>query len=95
VIEDRTNGLLVDFFSPEQIAEQVTEILDYPDRFSSIRHHARETILNHYNLRMILPQHIQWVQQRVRSFATTCRERLTSPISQTKGNSKLMSFTSL
>jgi glycosyltransferase involved in cell wall biosynthesis len=95
VIEDRTNGLLVDFFSPEQIAEQVTEILDYPDRFSSIRHHARETILNHYDLRMILPQHIQWVQQRVRSFATTRRERLTSPISQTKGNSKLMSFTSL
>jgi glycosyltransferase involved in cell wall biosynthesis len=92
VIKDGTNGLLVDFFSPEQIAEQVTEVLDYPDRFSSIRHHARETILKHYDLRILLPQHIQWMQQRVRSFTTTRRERLTSPISQTKNNSKLLQF---
>jgi glycosyltransferase involved in cell wall biosynthesis len=92
LIKDGMNGLLVDFFSPEQIAEQVTEVLDYPDRFSSIRHNARETILKHYDLRMLLPQHVQWVQQRVRSFATTRRERLTSPMSQTKNNSKLIQF---
>jgi hypothetical protein len=32
VIRDRHNGLLVDFFSPKEIAEKVNEVLEHPDR---------------------------------------------------------------
>ena len=32
IIKDGVNGLLVNFFSPETIAERVEEVLDYPDK---------------------------------------------------------------
>jgi glycosyltransferase involved in cell wall biosynthesis len=51
VIEDGRNGLLVDFFSPEQIADRVEEALDHPDRMRDIRARARETVLERYDLR--------------------------------------------
>lgn len=65
VITDGWNGLLVDFFAPEQIAERVNQVLNHPDRFSAIRTHARNTILNHYDLATLLPQHIQWLLEEV------------------------------
>lgn len=61
VIRDGENGLLVDFFSPEAIADRVDEVLDHPDRMAEIRAKARETILKHYDLNQLLPQHLQWL----------------------------------
>ncbi|MEO1431187.1 MAG: glycosyltransferase family 4 protein [Cyanobacteria bacterium J06633_8] len=63
VIEDGANGLLVDFFSPEQICSRVEEVLNHPDKMSSIRERARETILQKYDLAQLLPKHLEWIQQ--------------------------------
>ncbi|MEO1763854.1 MAG: glycosyltransferase, partial [Cyanobacteria bacterium J06629_18] len=63
VIEDGVNGLLTDFFSPEKICSRVEEVLDNPDKMSSIREKARETILQKYDLAELLPKHLQWIQQ--------------------------------
>jgi len=65
VIEDNVNGLLVDFFSPQQVCDRVIEALDNPDKMAAIRTKARETILEKYDLDKLLPQHLQWVKESV------------------------------
>lgn len=50
VITDGENGLLIDFFSPEQLAEALDEALAGSKRLASIRERARETILKKYDL---------------------------------------------
>lgn len=62
VIQDGVNGLLVDFFSPQQICDRVCEALDNPDKMAAIRTKARETITESYDLAKLLPQHLQWVK---------------------------------
>src|SRR3954451_8087714 len=45
IIKDGENGLLVDFFSPTQIADAVDRVLDDPTRMQDLRYQARRTIL--------------------------------------------------
>ncbi|MBE9216974.1 glycosyltransferase family 4 protein [Plectonema cf. radiosum LEGE 06105] len=61
VIADGINGLLVDFFSPEEICNRVEEVLDHPNKMSSIREKARETILKKYDLAQLLAKHLEWM----------------------------------
>ena len=65
VIEDGVNGLLVNFFNPQQICDRVVEALDNPEKMAAIRTKARETILENYDLAKLLPQHLQWVKDSV------------------------------
>lgn len=51
VITDRKNGLLVDFFSPMQIADRVDEVAETPGRMAHIRQAARERVAHRYHLR--------------------------------------------
>lgn len=60
-IEDGKNGLLVDFFSPEQIADRVDEVLDHPNRMAELCANARNTIVQKYDLAKLLPQHLEWL----------------------------------
>jgi glycosyltransferase involved in cell wall biosynthesis len=51
------NGVIVPFFDIEQLAERVVEVLAHPDRFSSMRDQARQTIIDRYDLTNIcLPE---------------------------------------
>lgn len=61
VITDGVNGLLVDFFQPQAIADRVEEALDNPEAMIPIRQKARETILKHYDLAKLLPEHLDWI----------------------------------
>ncbi len=63
VIEDGWNGLLADFFAPDEIAERVIEALGNPARTKLIRQRARETVLERYDLAKCLPRQIQLLQQ--------------------------------
>jgi len=63
VIQDDVNGLLVDFFSPREIADRVEEALDDPGRKASIRVRARETIRDKYDLAALLPRHLAWMKE--------------------------------
>jgi glycosyltransferase involved in cell wall biosynthesis len=57
VLQDRVNGLAVDFFSPEEIADRVDEVLDHPNRMQAIRERARETAVSHFRLQRLL---VRW-----------------------------------
>jgi glycosyltransferase involved in cell wall biosynthesis len=59
VIQDGKNGLLVNFFSPEAIANRVDEVFGHCDRLANLRNSARQTILKDYDLATLLPQQIQ------------------------------------
>jgi glycosyltransferase involved in cell wall biosynthesis len=53
VIQDGANGLLVDFFSPEAIAERVDEALRRPQELAPLRQAARRTVLERYDLKSV------------------------------------------
>ena len=54
VIEEGVNGFLVDFFSPEDIAEKVIAILSYPSFMNGIRQKARETVHRRYDVKQMI-----------------------------------------
>jgi len=62
VIRDGENGLLVDFFSPKQIADRVNEVMEHPTRMAEIRAKARQTALERYSLADIIPRQIQLIK---------------------------------
>lgn len=55
-VEDGVNGLLVDFNSPDQVAERTADLLANQTAYASIRQRARETVLERYALVRCLPQ---------------------------------------
>ncbi|MEM9152785.1 MAG: glycosyltransferase, partial [Cyanobacteria bacterium P01_F01_bin.3] len=61
VIKDSENGLLVDFFSPDAIANRVEEILENPNLRHELSANARQTILERYDLAKLLPHQIEWL----------------------------------
>lgn len=64
VIRDGYNGLLVDFFSPQALAQKACEVLAHPEKFSHLRKNARDTIIQNYDLQTIcLPKHLELIQQ--------------------------------
>jgi glycosyltransferase involved in cell wall biosynthesis len=62
VIKDGWNGLLVDFFSPEDVAARVSEALDKRQKMLQIRKNARQTILDRYDLAKTLPAQLRLLQ---------------------------------
>ena len=59
VIEHGRNGLLVDFFSPEQVAGTVVRALEDPAAHAPLREAARRTAVERYDLDSVcLPQHL-------------------------------------
>jgi glycosyltransferase involved in cell wall biosynthesis len=66
VIQHAANGLLVDFFSPEQIADRVIDALEDRKAFASLRQNARQTIVDRFDLRSIcLPAHLRLLNMLV------------------------------
>ena len=62
VIRDGENGLLVDFFSPEAIAERVAYVLEHQAELAPLRSRARETVVSRYDLKRIcLPAQLRLV----------------------------------
>jgi glycosyltransferase involved in cell wall biosynthesis len=69
IIRDCGNGLMVDFFSPAEVAERVIEALEDRRAHDSIRRNARQSILDEYDLRTVcLPAHLQLVSTLARQF---------------------------
>ncbi|QNJ18448.1 glycosyl transferase/ family 4 [Synechococcus sp. A18-25c] len=62
VIRDGENGMLVDFFSPDQLAHAVAEILSDREKAIALGRAARETILANYSLERCVPQQLQLMQ---------------------------------
>ena len=49
VIKPGVNGLLVDFFDPNGLADAVTTACREPQRFTALRRAARQTVLSQYD----------------------------------------------
>ena len=62
VIRPGENGLLVDFFNADEIAETIIAALAKPNAYQGMRLQARRTVQSRYDLRSIcLPQHLALV----------------------------------
>ncbi len=62
VIEHGDNGLLVDFFSSDQIADAVVNALENPDAMRPMRARARETVRARYDLKTVcLPAQVELI----------------------------------
>ena len=63
-INDSVNGILVDFFSPQDIVEKIDYALEHPDVMEKVRINARKIILEKYSLSDLLPKHMEWIQSQ-------------------------------
>ena len=62
-MRDGENGLLVDFFSPEAIAERVDYALTHQEELAPLRTRARATIVERYDLRRVcLPAQLRLLE---------------------------------
>lgn len=60
VLQHGGNGILVDFFSPTEVAARVIEALEDRRVHDSIRQNARDTIVTQYDLKTVcLPAHLR------------------------------------
>mgnify|MGYP003343377220 CR=1 FL=1 len=67
VINDGHNGHLVDFFDQDAWLMRLEQVLAEPERQASIRLHARQTIVEGYDLKShCLPQQLALVDQVAR-----------------------------
>lgn len=61
VIKDGHNGLLVDFYDVDSIVEKVGYVLDNQDKVQSLKGNARQTVIDRYDLRKLLPLHLEFI----------------------------------
>lgn len=63
LIQHGQNGLLVDFFNPQQLASTVCDALANQESFSSMRKAARKTIIKKYDFNKIcLPRYLKLIE---------------------------------
>lgn len=63
VIGDGKNGLLVDFFDHDQLANKIAGVLANPETYGPLRDNARKTIIAQYDLKTIcLPKMLDYLQ---------------------------------
>lgn len=63
VIEDGVNGVLVDFFKPEDVAEKINAALSDRGAFAHMRAAARETVLERYEVRKCLNRQLSLIHR--------------------------------
>ena len=64
VIRDGENGLLVDFFRPDEIADHVVAALESSAAFAPLREQARRTVVDKYDLKSIrLPAQLRMIEE--------------------------------
>ncbi|MEI8128803.1 MAG: glycosyltransferase, partial [bacterium] len=66
VIQDNHNGLLFDFYNVNQLVEKIEYALDNKDEMQEIRNNARQTIVDKYSLKDLLPQHIEYLESMMK-----------------------------
>ena len=68
VLHDCQNGLLVDFFSPAEIADRVIDALEDRRAHESMRQNGRQTVVDNYDLKTIcLPAHLRLIKAAAKS----------------------------
>lgn len=65
VVRHEQHGLLVDFFSPDAVANACIRVIDDTALSESLRHNARMHMVQHYALKDLLPKHVALVNEVV------------------------------
>jgi len=63
VIQDNSNGILFDFFKPDDIAHKVDFALNNKQEFDHIRINARQTIIENYNQADMLQKQLNLIEE--------------------------------
>jgi glycosyltransferase involved in cell wall biosynthesis len=63
IVSDGENGVLVPFFEPRRLAEQLCEALDHPGRFETIRANARALMLERFDMRDLTKAHFNLIER--------------------------------
>jgi len=61
VITDGINGLMVDFFKPDELAATLDRVLTAPTNYDQMREKARETVVAKYDMTSCLKQKLAWL----------------------------------
>jgi glycosyltransferase involved in cell wall biosynthesis len=65
VIQHGKNGLLVDFFDPQQLGRMVCDVLAEPERYAQLREAARQTVVDRYDFKTrALPAYLAGIEGR-------------------------------
>ena len=75
MIVDGQNGLLVDFFDVAALADRTVEALARPQDFAGVRRAARQTIVDSYDWRSLLPQQLDFLQRMATQAQQQARRR--------------------
>lgn len=59
---DNKTGLLFDFFNIKQEVEQIEYALEHKDEMAQYGRNARQVILDNYQLKELLPKHIEYIK---------------------------------
>jgi glycosyltransferase involved in cell wall biosynthesis len=63
VIRHGENGLLVDFFSSEELVNAICGVLEHPDRMLQVRQKARKMVQQQFDLQSVcLPRQIEIIE---------------------------------
>lgn len=63
VVEDNFNGLLFDFFKPDEIADKVDSVLDNKERYNYLRTNAKHTIIENYDQKDMIQKQLKLINQ--------------------------------
>jgi glycosyltransferase involved in cell wall biosynthesis len=74
MIRDGENGLLADFFNPEEFAEKAVKVLKNPDEFRPLGRAAERTIQEKYSLEAVLPQMLKMYEDAANMPKESARE---------------------
>ncbi len=82
MIDNGRNGLLADFFSPEDFADKACQVLADPDAFRPLGRAAEQMITERYSLDAVLPQMLQMYEdaRNVKAGLEPPRQHAAAPI---------------
>jgi glycosyltransferase involved in cell wall biosynthesis len=62
IISDGTNGLIVDFYTPDKISKKILACLDYPSFMTAVKKKARQTIVEKCAIEKTLPRQLKIIK---------------------------------
>ena len=79
MITDGENGLLADFFNPEEFADKAVKVLQNPDEYRPLGRSAEQMIAQRYSLEAVLPQMLA-LYEEAQQMPTGLKRRDTGPL---------------
>lgn len=65
VLKDNYNALLFDFYNVNQLVEKIEYALDNKTEMQKIRENARQTVIDNYDIKKLLPQQIIYINSLI------------------------------